>query len=87
MDDLFHAAAVLDLGKQKGPVAAHGFAVSLHDRQIGIDGRRRPPLRLAVETIRLAREAVSTHLILSARLPTEVDPDLVGALAVPESAR
>ena len=55
--------------------------------RIGIDGRRRPPLRLAVETIRLAREAVSTHLILSARLRTEVDPDLVGALAVPESAR
>ncbi len=55
--------------------------------RIGIDGRRRPPLRLAVETIRLAREAVSTHLILSARLRTEVDPDVVGALAVPESAR
>ncbi len=55
--------------------------------RIGIDGRQRPPLRLAVETIRLAREAVSTHLILSARLRTEVDPDLVGALAIPESAR
>ncbi len=55
--------------------------------QVAIDGRRRPPLRLAVETIRLAREAVSTHLILSARLQTDVDPDLVGALAVPESAR
>lgn len=55
--------------------------------RIGIDGRRRPPLRLAVETIRMAREAVSTHLILSARLRTEVDPDLVGALAAPESAR
>ena len=55
--------------------------------RIGIDGRRSPPLRLAVETIRLAREAVSTDLILSARLQTEVDPDFVGALAVPESAR
>ncbi len=55
--------------------------------RIGIDGWRRPPLRLAVETIRLAREAVSTHLILSARLRTEVDPDLVGALAASESAR
>ncbi len=54
--------------------------------RIGIDGRRRPPLRLAVETIRLAREAVSTHLILSARLPSDVDPDLVCSLAVTESA-
>ncbi len=55
--------------------------------RIGIDGWRRPPLRLAVETIRLVRETVSTHLILSARLRTELDPDLVSALAVPESAR
>ena len=35
---------------------------------IGIDDDRDPALRLASETIRLARLAASTHMILSARL-------------------
>ncbi len=35
---------------------------------IGIDDGRDPALRLASETIRLARLAASTHMILSARL-------------------
>ena len=36
---------------------------------IGLEGRPDPALRLAAETIRLARLAASTHMILSARLP------------------
>ncbi len=41
-----------------------------------LDGNREPALRLASETIRLARLAASTHMILSARrtLPDEIDP-------------
>lgn len=35
---------------------------------IGIDAHQDPALRLASETIRLARLAASTHMILSARL-------------------
>jgi hypothetical protein len=50
---------------------------------IGIDDDRDPALRLASETIRLARLAASTHMILSARL-TDVSPD---ELLEPTTAR
>ena len=36
--------------------------------RISLDGRGDPALRLASETIRLARLAASTHMILSARM-------------------
>ncbi len=36
--------------------------------RISLDGREDPALRLASETIRLARLAASTHMILSARM-------------------
>ena len=41
-----------------------------------LDGHHEPALRLASETIRLARLAASTHMILSARrtMPDEIDP-------------
>ena len=39
-------------------------------RGIGIDDTQDPALRLASETIRLARLAASTHMILSCRMAT-----------------
>ena len=43
------------------------------EERIGLDGREDPALRLASETIRLARLAASTHMILSARMPVWTD--------------
>jgi hypothetical protein len=52
----------------------------------GIDAAGDPALRLASETIRLARLAASTHMILSARLTDESHSDLAEPLAVREHA-
>lgn len=39
-----------------------------------LDGSADPALRLAAETIRLARLAASTHMILSSRMVAEESP-------------
>ena len=50
-----------------------------HDGRRGLEARREPGLRLASEAIRLARLAASTHMILSARLMAEAEPDTASA--------
>src|SRR5512140_1003847 len=39
-DDLIHAYAVLDLGKQEGAVASHAPGITVHHGKIGADGGR-----------------------------------------------
>ena len=45
------------------------------------DGPPEPSLRLAAETIRLARLAASAHMILAARMTAEAEPDPAEPLA------
>ena len=56
-------------------------------RGIGIDDHQDPALRLASETIRLARLAASTHMILLARMSDEPRDELIEPTTAREHLR